>query len=70
MDLVLKNPDETAESKTYKTLLKKMQLSVVFAIPVFIISMAMHLPLNPLLKLMPQLNWDWLQLIFTLPIVF
>jgi len=70
MDLVAKKPDESAESKTYKALLKKMKLSVVFAVPVFIISMSMHLPVNPLLKLIPQNYWDWTQLILTLPIVF
>jgi Cu2+-exporting ATPase len=30
----------------------------------------MHLPSNPLPKLMPQLYWDWLQLFLTIPIVF
>jgi len=70
MDLVAKKPDESAESKTYNALLKKMKLSVAFAIPVFIISMSMHLPSNPLLKLMPQNYWNWMQFILTLPIVF
>ncbi|MDX1828686.1 MAG: heavy metal translocating P-type ATPase [Lutibacter sp.] len=70
MDLVAKKPNESAESKTYNALWEKMKLSVVFAIPVFIISMSMHLPTNPLLKLMPQTYWDWTQFILTLPIVF
>jgi Cu+-exporting ATPase len=51
-------------------MLKKMKLSVIFAVPVFIISMSMHLPSNPLLKLMPQNIWNWLQLTLTLPVVF
>lgn len=70
MDLVVKKPDESAESKTYRSLLKKMNQSIAFAIPVFIISMSMHLPTNPLLKLLPQNYWDWLQFLLTLPIVF
>jgi len=70
MDLIPSKPEESAESKTYNSLLKKMKLSIAFAIPVFIISMSMHIPTNPLLNLMPQINWDWLQLILTLPIVF
>lgn len=70
MDLVPIEPTESAEDKTYLKLLKKMKLSVIFAIPVFIISMSMHLPSNPLMKLMPQIYWDWSQFVLTLPIVF
>jgi Cu2+-exporting ATPase len=70
MDLVPTTPEKSAESKTYDRLLKKMKLSIAFALPVFIISMSMHLPSNPLPKLMPQVYWDWLQFILTLPIVF
>lgn len=70
MDLVPMEPTESAEDKTYLKLLKKMKLSLIFAIPVFIISMSMHLPSNPLMKLMPQIYWDWSQFVLTLPIVF
>jgi Cu+-exporting ATPase len=70
MDLVPMEPTASKEDKTYLKLLKKMKISVVFAVPVFIISMSMHLPSNPLLKLMSQNIWDWLQFILTLPIVF
>ena len=70
MDLVPMEPTESAEDKTYLKLLKKMKLSLIFAIPVFIISMTMHLPSNPLMKLMPQIYWDWSQFVLTLPIVF
>ena len=70
MDLVPMEPTQSAEDKTYLKLLKKMKLSLIFAIPVFIISMSMHLPSNPLMKLMPQIYWDWSQFVLTLPIVF
>lgn len=70
MDLVPMEPDESEELKTYKSLAKKMKISAFLAIPVLIISMSMHLPSNPLPKLMPQLYWDWLQLFLTIPIVF
>lgn len=70
MDLVPMEPTESAEDKTYLKLLKKMKLSLIFAVPVFIISMSMHLPSNPLMKLMPQIYWDWSQFVLTLPIVF
>ncbi|HEY9170581.1 MAG TPA: heavy metal translocating P-type ATPase [Lutibacter sp.] len=70
MDLVPMEPKESAEDKTYLKLLKKMKISLIFAVPVFIISMSMHLPSNPLTKLMPQIYWDWSQFALTLPIVF
>ena len=70
MDLIPLTSSESEEDKTYLKLLKKMKLSVIFAIPVFIISMSMHLPSNPLLRLMPQNSWDWLQFTLTLPVVF
>ncbi len=70
MDLVPIKPTESAEDKTYLKLLKKMKLSLIFVIPVFLISMTMHLPSNPLMKLMPQIYWDWSQFVLTLPIVF
>ena len=70
MDLVPKEPTESEEDKTYKRLLKKMKISVVFAVPVLIISMSMYFSTNPLMNLMPQIYWDWLQFLLTLPIVF
>ncbi len=70
MDLVPMEPTESEEDKTYLKLLKKMKISLIFAVPVFIISMSMHLPSNPLTKLMPQIYWDWSQLVLTLPVVF
>jgi Cu2+-exporting ATPase len=70
MDLIPMEPDDSEELKTYKMLAKKMKISAFLAVPVLIITMAMHLPINPLPKLMPQLYWDWLQLFLTIPIVF
>jgi Cu2+-exporting ATPase len=70
MDLILMEPDESEELKTYNMLAKKMKISTFLAIPVLIITMSMHLPINPLPKLMPQIYWDWLQLFLTIPIVF
>lgn len=70
MDLVPLEPTESEEDKLYLKLLKKMKISLIFVIPVFVISMSMHLPSNPFLKLLPQIYWDWSQFLFTLPIVF
>ncbi|WP_298286742.1 heavy metal translocating P-type ATPase [uncultured Lutibacter sp.] len=70
MDLVLMEPSESEEDKTYKELVKKMKISALLAIPVFFISMSSHLPKNPLLEITSQYFWDWLQFILTIPIVF
>ncbi|MCF8459696.1 MAG: heavy metal translocating P-type ATPase [Flavobacteriales bacterium] len=70
MDLVPKEPSQSAEDKTYQDLLRKMKISIGFAVPVFIISMSDLLPGNPLFKLMDQNYWNWVQFVLTLPIVF
>ncbi len=69
MDLVALEPEDN-EQKTYQDLLKKMKISVAFALPVFIISMADLIPNNPLNSLMSGKNWGFVQLVLTLPIVF
>ena len=69
MDLVLQEPmDETGE--TYKALLKKMKIAAAFTIPVFIIAMSEMIPSKPLLKILPQYIWNWIQLALSLPVVF
>lgn len=70
MDLVPKEPDESAENKTYRVLLRKMKISAVFALPVFVISMSEMIPGNPLYQLMDQHYWNWAQFLLTIPIVF
>ncbi|CAC9547325.1 Lead, cadmium, zinc and mercury transporting ATPase (EC 3.6.3.3) (EC 3.6.3.5); Copper-translocating P-type ATPase (EC 3.6.3.4) [uncultured Gammaproteobacteria bacterium] len=69
MDLVVLET-ENSEQKTYQDLLKKMKISVLFAAPVFVISMADLIPNNPLNTLMSVQNLGFMQLILTLPIVF
>ncbi len=70
MDLIPMEPDESEELKTFKILAKKMKIATVFAVPVLLISLAMYLPKNPLLSIMPQYNWDWVQFALTIPVVF
>ncbi len=70
MDLVPIQPVDSEENKTYKDLLKKMKVALVFTIPVFVISMMEMLLNNPLLKLMDLEKWNWVQLVLTLPVVF
>ena len=61
---------EDGEQKTYQNLLKKMKISVLFALPVFIISMSDLVPDNPLNVLMSGQNLGFVQFVLTLPIVF
>ncbi|MCF6214149.1 MAG: copper-translocating P-type ATPase, partial [Flavobacteriaceae bacterium] len=70
MDLIPMEPDESEELKTYNALAKKMKWATLFAVPVLLISLAMYLPKNPLLLVMPQYDWDWVQFALTLPVVF
>ena len=70
MDLVPMEADESEELKTYNKLVKKMKLAAVFSVPVLLISLAMYLPKNPLLLIMQQYYWDWVQFILTIPVVF
>ena len=70
MDLVPMAPTESEELKTYRDLWKKMKISLVFAVPVFLISMMEMLPNNPFHGLMDMAKWNWVQFVLTLPIVF
>ncbi|WP_457618669.1 heavy metal translocating P-type ATPase [Lutibacter sp.] len=70
MDLIPMEPDESEELKTYNKLAKKMKLATVLSVPVLLISLAMYLPKNPLLLIMPQYYWDWVQFLLTIPVVF
>tara|TARA_R110000868_G_scaffold145181_3_gene365217 strand:+ start:29285 stop:30274 length:990 start_codon:yes stop_codon:yes gene_type:complete len=70
MDLVPKQPDLSAEEKTYKKLLRKFRIAVAFTLPIFLIAISEMIPNNPLYKLMEQKWWNWLQLGLSLPVVF
>ncbi len=70
MDLVPLNPSDSEDRKTYKDLLKKMKIAVIFTIPIFAIAMIEMIPNNPLLKIMDAPKWNWVQFILSLPVVF
>ena len=69
MDLVPLEPTESEEDKSYKKLLYKMKISVLFTVPIFIIAMADLIPGNPLGKLFSQITWNWIQFALSLPVV-
>jgi Cu2+-exporting ATPase len=70
MDLVPMQPLEEEENTAYTDLKRKMKIALVFTIPVFIISMTLMFPNNPLMKLLGMNEWNWIQFVLSLPVVF
>lgn len=70
MDLVPKEVDESAENKSYKTLLKKFWIAVAFTVPIFLIAMSEMITNNPLYDLLPMKYWNWVQFVLSIPVVF
>nr|WP_294899580.1 heavy metal translocating P-type ATPase [uncultured Pedobacter sp.] len=70
MDLVPIEPDLDEEDKTYSNLLKKLKIASAFTIPIFLIAMSEMIPNNPIYKLMDLKYWNWVQFVFSIPVVF
>lgn len=70
MDLVPVQVSENEENKTYSDLWKKMRIAILFTIPIFLISMSEMIPDNPLYRIMSVEKWNWVQFIFSLPVLF
>jgi len=70
MDLVPLETNAEEEDKTYKNLLWKFKISVLFTVPVFLIAMSEMIHNNPLMAVMPWKYWNWVQLILSIPVVF
>ncbi|WP_432221150.1 heavy metal translocating P-type ATPase [Flavobacterium sp. TMP13] len=70
MDLVPMQPSASEDNKTYKDLLKKFKIAVLFTLPIFIIAMSEMIPNNPLEKLLSIPNWNWVQFVLSIPVVF
>jgi Cu+-exporting ATPase len=70
MDLVPMQPEDEDDNKSYRDLLQKMKIAMVFTIPVFIISMTLMFANNPLMKILGMNEWNWIQFILSLPVVF
>jgi Cu+-exporting ATPase len=70
MDLVPMKPVAEGEDKTYKDLLKKFKIALVFTVPIFLIAMSDMLSNNPLMKVMRQESWNWVQFVLALPVIF
>ena len=70
MDLVPLEADASEEDKTYKTLLKKFWIAVAFTVPVFLIAMSDMLNNNLLYFILEQKQWNWIQFVLSIPVVF
>jgi len=70
MELVPLKVNVDEEDKTYKNLLHKFKIAVIFTIPIFILSMTEMIPNNPIFKLMDLKYWNWVQFALSLPVVF
>jgi P-type Cu+ transporter len=70
MDLAPNETEIEEDDKTYKNLLKKFKLSLVFTIPVFLIAMSEMIHNNPFTAIMPWKYWIWVQFLLSLPVVF
>lgn len=71
MDLVPMNAVmEEEENKPNNALKKKLVISSVLALVVFVVSMSEMIPNNPLMHLFSHEVGNWIQFILTLPIVF
>ena len=70
MDLVPMQADVGEEDKNYKILLRKFKIAIIFTAPIFIIGMSEMIPNNLLFDIMNLKYWNWVQLIFSIPVVF
>lgn len=71
MDLVpMVSEKSDEESQIYLALRKKLITSALFTFPVFVIAMVGMIHNNPLTKILPVGVWNWLQLVFSIPVVF
>lgn len=69
MDLV-PNQQTEEEDLIYNDWKKKLIISLIFTIPVFILAMGNMLPNQPINKLIPIEVNNWIQFILTIPMVF
>ena len=70
MDLIPLATNIEAEDKTYKKLLQKFKIAVIFTAPIFIIAMTEMIPNNLLFNLMDLKYWNYVELGLSIPVVF
>ena len=70
MSLVAKTISIQPEDTTYIDMVKKLRIAVLFTIPVFVLAMGGMIPGDPIGKIIPQEWNNYLQLLFTIPVVY
>lgn len=70
MDFVPLKANLSTEEKNYKKLLKKFWISLAFTFPIFLIAMSEMVPNNPLYDLWSIKQWNWIQFVLSIPVVF
>lgn len=71
MDLVpIANGNDEADDHTYRDLRMKLWVSILFTVPIFILSMGEMLAGNPIGKIISPSLSGWVQLALSLPVVF
>ncbi|WP_286897739.1 MULTISPECIES: heavy metal translocating P-type ATPase [Sphingobacterium] len=71
MDLVpIANGNNADDDHTYRNLRMKLWVSILFTVPIFILSMGEMLAGNPIGKIIPPSWSGWIQLVLSLPVVF
>lgn len=71
MDLIpIAGGSDDDEDRIYKDLRMKLWLSILFTVPIFILSMGEMLPGNPIANIISPNLSGWIQLFLSLPVVF
>lgn len=70
MELVSIHANAKEEEHTYRQLLQKFKIAVIFTAPIFLIAMSEMIPNNPLFNWMGLKYWNWVQLLLSLPVIF
>jgi Cu+-exporting ATPase len=58
------------DDETYKNLLFKFKIAVLFTFPIFVVAMSDMIPGNPLHELLSLKQWNWVQFALSIPVVF
>ncbi len=70
MDLVALPSTAADQDDELRSLKIKLWISILFTAPIFFIAMSEMLEANPLYDWLSQQQWNWIQLILSLPVVF
>ncbi len=70
MDMVTVQAEPSDEDMSYRRLRNKLWIATAFTVPIFIIAMSEMLSDNPLYRILDPRDWNMVQLLLSLPVVF